>query len=182
MQAAGMFTVFSYMAVVLKDFIGATPFIISMMFLCFGITGVIGNLIGARAMDRVGAAKVGMIAMGCMLTAIVLWPLTRGSLPITVLLTFVWGLGCFAINGAQQARLIGLAPNLSSASVALNSSAIYLGQATGAFIGGLMITAHGTANLSYVAAVFMALAMLISRAAANLSAQKLPTEPAIAPR
>ncbi|TFV92546.1 MFS transporter, partial [Oxalobacteraceae bacterium OM1] len=130
-QAMGMFTLFSYMALVLKDFIDATPTTVSMMFLCFGITGVTGNVIGARVMDRVGPVRVGVAAMSSMLLAITLWPLTRGSLPVTVVLTLMWGLGCFAVNGSQQVRLIGIAPQLASASVALNSSAIYLGQALG---------------------------------------------------
>jgi predicted MFS family arabinose efflux permease len=172
LQAAGMFTVFSYMALLLKDFIGASPTTISMMFFCFGVTGVIGNIIGARVMDRIGAAKVAMAAIGCMLTAIVLWPLTRGSLPITVVLILIWGFGCFAVNGAQQARLVAMAPQLASASVALNSSAIYLGQAVGAFAGGLIISSHGTGTLSFFGAVPLAVAMAVSLLAANMSSRR----------
>lgn len=167
-QALGMFTIFSYMALLLKDFIGATPTVISLMFLCFGITGVIGNFLGARVMDHVGPMRVGVMAMGCMLTAITLWPLTRGSLPVAVILTLVWGLGCFAVNGAQQARLVSMAPQLASASVSLNSSAIYLGQATGAFLGGVIVTAQGTANLSFYSAVPMAAAIAVSLYASAL--------------
>jgi predicted MFS family arabinose efflux permease len=172
LQAAGMFTVFSYMALLLKDFIGASPTTISMMFFCFGVTGVIGNIIGARVMDRIGAAQVAMAAIGCMLTAVVLWPLTRGSLPITVVLILIWGFGCFAVNGAQQARLVAMAPQLASASVALNSSAIYLGQAVGAFAGGLIISSHGTGTLSFFGAVPLAVAMAVSLLAANMSSRR----------
>ncbi|WP_292933094.1 MFS transporter [Noviherbaspirillum sp.] len=171
-QALGMFTVFSYMALLLKDFIGATPTVISLLFLCFGATGVTGNVIGARVMDRVGPVRVGVAAMDCMLTAIVLWPLTRGSLPITVVVILIWGLGCFAVNGAQQARLVSMAPQLASASVSMNSSAIYLGQATGAFIGGLIVSTQGTANLSFYGALPMAAGIAVSLFAANLSKRK----------
>jgi predicted MFS family arabinose efflux permease len=166
-QALGMFTLFSYMALVLKDFIGATPTVISLIFLCFGITGVIGNVLGARMMDRIGPTRVGLAAMACMLGALLLWPLTRNSLPMTVMVTLVWGLGCFAVNSAQQARLVAMAPSLASASVALNSSAIYLGQASGAFIGGVIVSTHGTGSLSLFGAGPMALAMLVSLFAAK---------------
>jgi predicted MFS family arabinose efflux permease len=172
LQAAGMFTVFSYMALLLKDFIGASPTTISMMFFCFGVTGVIGNIIGARVMDRIGAAQVAMAAMGCMLTAIALWPLTRGSLPITVVMILIWGFGCFAVNGAQQARLVAMAPQLASASVALNSSAIYLGQAVGALAGGLIISSRGTGTLSFFGAVPLAVAIAVSLLAANMSSRR----------
>ena len=51
----------------------------------------------------------------------------------------LWGLGTFAANSVQQARLAGIAPDLTSASIALNTSAIYFGQAAGAGIGGTLI-------------------------------------------
>lgn len=177
-QALGMFTIFSYMALLLKDFLDATPTVISLMFLCFGITGVIGNVAGARVMDHIGPMKVGVIAMGCMLTAIVLWPLTRGSLPFAVVLILVWGLGCFSVNSAQQARLVAMAPQLASASVSLNSSAIYLGQATGAFIGGAIVSTQGTANLSFFSAVPMAAAIAVSLYASALSNRRRLAEAA----
>lgn len=177
-QALGMFTTFSYMALLLKEFIGATPTVISLLFLCFGITGVIGNVLGARVMDRIGPMRVGVIAMGCMLAAIALWPLTRDSLPIAVVLTLVWGLGCFAVNGAQQARLVAMAPQLASASVSLNSSAIYLGQAIGAFVGGVIVSAEGTANLSFYSAVPMAAAIAVSLYASALCNRRRLAEPA----
>lgn len=177
-QALGMFTTFSYMALLLKDFLDASPTVISLLFLCFGITGVIGNVAGARVMDHIGPMKVGVIAMGCMLTAITLWPLTRGSLPVAVMLVLIWGLGCFSVNSAQQARLVAMAPHLASASVSLNSSAIYLGQATGAFIGGAIVSAQGTANLSFYSAVPMAAAIAVSLYASALSNRRRLAEAA----
>jgi predicted MFS family arabinose efflux permease len=171
-QAAGQFTLFSYMARALKDFIDATPITISMMFACFGVTGVIGNVIGSRVMDRIGAARVALIAMALMGTAMALWPLTRGSLAITVGLTLLWGLGCFTVNGAQQARLVSLAPSLAPASVSLNSSALYLGQAFGAFVGGILISSEGTGNLSIVGAVLLGVAIIVSQIALNMATRR----------
>jgi predicted MFS family arabinose efflux permease len=173
-----MFTMFAYMALLLKDFIGASPTVISLLFLCFGVTGVIGNVIGARVMDRIGAMRVGVAAMSCMLLAILCWPLSRGSLPISAGLMLLWGLGCFAINGAQQARLVGMAPSLASASVSLNSSAIYLGQAAGAFLGGVIVSSDGTASLSFYAAAPMALAIVVSVLASNLAERRRMVEAA----
>lgn len=171
-QAVGMFGMFSYMALILKDFINADPTMISLMFLCFGVTGVLGNIIGARVMDRIGPVRVGMAAMACMLAAIALWPLSRGSLTVTVALILIWGLGCFSVNSAQQVRLITMAPRLAAASVSLNSSAIYLGQALGAFTGGIILSSQGTANLSFFAAIPMAAALAVSWYAATMSNQR----------
>jgi predicted MFS family arabinose efflux permease len=172
MQAGGQFTVFSYMALILRDFIGATPTTISLLFAAFGVTGVIGNVIGTRVMDRIGAPRVGMVAMACMAAALLLWPLTRGSVPMMLALTLLWGLGCFVFNGAQQARLIGMAPPLASASVALNSSALYLGQAFGALAGGIIIGLSGTGSLSPVGLALMITAMAMSQAASVMIARR----------
>ena len=52
----------------------------------------------------------------------------------------------------QQARLGAAAPALAPALMALNSSAIYLGQAAGASSGGWLIAHHGYGPLSFVGA------------------------------
>jgi predicted MFS family arabinose efflux permease len=171
-QAAGMFTVTSYLALMLKDFIGATPPMISLVFAAFGLTGVVGNIIGSRVMDRVGTARVGMISMACMALAMALWPFTRGSLPITLALALLFGAGGFAVNSSQQARLIDLAPQLASASIALNSSAIYLGQAFGALAGGALVATRGTAELSLVGSALMVVAMAVSRVASGMALRR----------
>jgi predicted MFS family arabinose efflux permease len=172
-QALGLFTAFAYMALILKESLDATPATISILFLCFGVTGVLGNFIGARVMDRIGPIWVGVTGMSFMLAALVSWPLTHGSLAMTVVVIMVWGLGCFSVNSSQQVRLLTMAPQLASASLALNSSAIYLGQALGAFLGGLIIALQGTsANLSYFGAVPMALGIAVSLLAANMSRRR----------
>ena len=60
-----------------------------------------------------------------------IWPLAT-SLALAAIVIIPWGLGCFSSNSAQQARLVGIAAPLASASIALNSSAMYAGQALGA--------------------------------------------------
>lgn len=167
--AAGQFTAFSYMAVILKEFIGATPEMISLLFFLFGVSAVAGTILGARVMDRLGAAHVALISMACMAIALALWSLTRGSLTLSIALLILWGFGCFAFNGAQQVRLVNLAPHLASASVSLNSSALYMGQAFGALVGGLIITKYSMDYLSIVGAVLMLAAMAMSRAALGMA-------------
>ena len=65
-----------------------------------------------------------------------------------VLVIVVWGAGSFAFVSAQQARLGATAPALASASIALNSSSLYAGQALGAAIGGVLLATLGDAALA----------------------------------
>ena len=86
----------------------------------------------------------------------------------------IWGLPVFACNAAQQARLMTLAPELASASVALNSSGIYLGQAIGAAIGGWVISHQGFSALNWWALGFVLLAIGVSMRAAAAAGQSRP--------
>ena len=89
----------------------------------------------SRNIDRLGAGRMVMLTTAMIAVSLLLWPLGTTMASMAPVL-MPWGLGCFAANSAQQARLVGLAPALASGSVALNSSGIYIGQAVGAGAGG----------------------------------------------
>jgi predicted MFS family arabinose efflux permease len=73
-----------------------------------------------------------------------------------------WALGCFSSNSTQQARLGQAAPMLAPALMALNTSAIYLGQAAGAASGGWLIAHFGFAPLNWVGLAWIAAALALS--------------------
>jgi predicted MFS family arabinose efflux permease len=59
----------------------------------------------------------------------------------------------------QQVRLVTAAPALASASVSLNTSVLYVGQAIGSAIGGLLYAHELLRGIGYVAIAFVALAL-----------------------
>jgi DHA1 family inner membrane transport protein len=71
------------------------------------------------------------------------------------------GLGFSASNSIQQARLVQAAPELASASVALNTSSVYVGQAIGSGLGGVMYSAGLLRELGFVGVFFVAMAIVI---------------------
>src|SRR4029079_19034803 len=81
-------------------------------------------------------------------------------------------LGTFSSNSLQQSRLIAHAPALASASVALNTSTIYLGQAVGAGVGGRIVVEHLLTWLTPVGAIFAALAIALTVAASRLDRRR----------
>jgi predicted MFS family arabinose efflux permease len=161
LSGAGQFTLFSYFAPYYKLTLGATAAHISGLFIWFGIFGLAGNVLVSRYVDRIGAHKAVAITLALMFVALVLWPLGT-SFAIVAALLVPWGLGCFAGNSAQQARLALAAPAVAPALMALNTSAIYLGQAAGASTGGWLIAHAGYAVLSYAGAAWMAAAIGLS--------------------
>jgi predicted MFS family arabinose efflux permease len=158
LSGAGQFTLFSYFAPYYKLTLGASAAQIGLLFIWFGMFGLIGNVLISRHVDRLGAHRAVAITLGLMLASLLLWPLGTSIWLIAAILT-PWGLGCFGGNSAQQARLSIAAPAAAPALMALNTSAIYLGQAAGASSGGWLIAHVGYGALSWAGAAWMAIAV-----------------------
>jgi len=161
LQGAGQFTLFSYMAPFYKQMLSATPTQISLLFAWFGAFGLIGNVLLSRNVDRVGAGRAAAFTISLIGLSLLLWPFAT-SLVATALVLVPWALGCFSTNSAQQARLGHAAPLLAPALMALNTSAIYLGQAAGAAGGGWLIAHGGFAPLHWVGLAWVIVALALS--------------------
>lgn len=159
--SASQFVLFSYFAPYYKETLGISAATLSLLFVSFGAFGLIGNLAMSRNIDRIGAANSVMIAIACMAVSMLAWPLGT-SVVLAALVAAPWALGCFSSNSAQQARLVGIAPGLASGSIALNSSAMYAGQAIGAGGGGWLIAKGSMGMLHWAGLAGLLLAMLFS--------------------
>jgi len=94
-----------------------------------------------------------------MLVGLTGWAVGAGVYPLMVASVAIWGLGFASSNSMQQVRLIGAAPALASASVSLNTSVLYVGQAVGSAIGGVLYAGGWLHGSGYVAMGFVALAV-----------------------
>jgi predicted MFS family arabinose efflux permease len=161
LSAAGQFTLFSYFAPYYRQELGTSAAGVSGLFLWFGLFGLIGNLLLTRFIERIGAARCATLMMGCMAISLLAWPLA-GTVATMALVLVPWALGCFSTNSAQQARLAEAAPALAPALLALNTSAIYLGQAVGAAGGGALILHSGYSLLHWAGLAWMLVAIALS--------------------
>ena len=171
LQSAAQFALFSYLVPGMKTLVGATPSIVSALLAVFGVVGVAGNAACGRLIDRFGSSLVVMAAILTMAFGHILWALTPGSLLALVAALIFWGAGCFAVNSAQQARLVGLSPPHAPVSIALNTSAIYLGQAVGTAAAGSTLELapdwHSYAALPAISLPLFAAAAALSIASAR---------------
>ena len=169
LYSAGQFVLFGYFAPYYKAYLDITPTQLSLMFAWFGSFGLLGNVLMSRHIDRLGAPRAVMWGVGSMGLSLLLWPLGT-SLWLAALICVPWGLGCFSSNSAQQARLVGIAPALASGSVALNTSAMYAGQAVGAALGGWQIAMGHMGQLHWFGLAGLLGAMAMSAWAARQGA------------
>ncbi len=161
LAGAGQFTLFSYFAPYFKSVIGAGTNEVTLLFVWFGVFGVIGNTLASRYVDRFGADRAVAFALVLMAGSLLAWPWALSGIALGVVLV-PWALACFATQSMQQARLGGAAPLLAPALMALNTSAIYLGQAAGASSGGWLIAHRGYGLLSVVGLAWLAAAIALS--------------------
>ena len=172
LSASGQFSIFSYMAPIFRGELGAGANAITALFFWFGVFGLAGNVLVSRSIDRLGAAPLVAGLLALMLVSFALWPMAQ-SVVVMGLVLVPWALACFASNSAQQARLGAAAPTLAPVLMALNTSAIYGGQALGAAGGGAVIAANEAAarapfgGLALLAAAWMAAALALSLWAAR---------------
>jgi MFS transporter, DHA1 family, inner membrane transport protein len=161
LSASGQFTLFSYFAPYYRQALGASAAAVSLLFMWFGAAGFVGNVWLQRVVDRFGAARcvnAGLLGIALSMFA---WPFAATVALMAIVLT-PWALGCFSSNSAQQARLGAAAPALAPALMALNTSAMYVGQGIGAATGGALIAAGGYAPLHWAGLAWLVAALALS--------------------
>ncbi len=174
LSGTGQFTTWAYIAPFTHAMLGPSPELFSALLAWLGACGLIGNVLASRNASRpVGRSWAGAhwnVHLGCtsMALGLLLMALFAGNLWGFLLAATFWGGGVFASNSSQQARLGAASPELAGASIALNTSMIYLGQAAGSLIGGSVIAQWGFGVLPVFGAVLVSAAIAMSFRATRL--------------
>jgi predicted MFS family arabinose efflux permease len=161
LQMSGQFVVFTFMGPLLNKLTGAGPDAIGLVFALYGICGFLGVVIATRIVDTWGPYRTSLLFTCLVLAGMTGWALGAGSLALMACAVVVWGLGFASSNSMQQVRLVAAAPPLASATVALNTSVLYIGQAVGSAVGGLLFAHELLHTLGFVAVAFVVLALIL---------------------
>ena len=152
---SGQLIVFVYLAPLLQKLTGASHEVIGLMFALFGVAAFVGNVIATNIVGKLGGFATSGIFLTCTLIGLLLWSFGIGYLPVMAAGIAFMGLGFAATNSMQQARLVQAGPDLASASVALNTSGVYVGQAIGSGVGGIMFGLGWLPGIGFVGAAFV---------------------------
>ncbi len=125
---SGQMTVFSYIAPILRDSFAGGPAQVAIAFAVSGIAGVTGNAIAARIVAPLGIDRVIAMAIACLIAGLAILAASFGHFSLALLGIALWGLGSFSSNSLQQSRLVAIAPAVAAATVALNTSVVYVGK------------------------------------------------------
>lgn len=161
LQMSGQFVVFTFMGPLLKKLTEASPDAIGVLFAIYGVCGFLGVVLATRVVDAWGPYRTSLLFTCLLLAGIAGWALSAGTLRLMAIAVAIWGLGFASTNSMQQVRLVAAAPPLAPATVALNTSVLYIGQAVGSAIGGLLYAREQLHSLGFVAVGFVVLALIL---------------------
>ena len=161
LTTSALFVIFTYLGPLLLKLLDAGPRTIGTFFALFGVAGFIGNVLATRVVTRLGAFATSFVFILSMFIGALVWSLGVGMLAAMAVGIVLQGFGFAAANSMQQARLVATAPELSSATVALNTSSIYVGQALGSALGGFLFEHEHLLAVGYATVVFFGAALAV---------------------
>jgi DHA1 family inner membrane transport protein len=160
----GMFGAFSYLAYTFTEVGGFSSTDVAWLLMVYGVGLVVGNLVGGRAADH-DRDRALLLALAGLTVTLAVFGLLATSATASVVLVFLMGVFGFAGVPGMITRVTDYAQGAALAASA-NVSASNIGNALGAWAGGVAITAglgytaplHVGAGIVLAAVVVMAVA------------------------
>ena len=149
---AGMFCVFSYLAVTLLEVTGVAPLVVPLAVATFGAGTLVGNLAGGWLFERLQFAAVGVVLLWSV-AVLLLFPFAVQTLWSALLAAFLVGT-MVALSPPLQTRLMDVAADAQTLAAASHHAAFNVANALGPWLGGLAIGAGlGWTVTGYVGAL-----------------------------
>lgn len=165
----GMFALYSYISPTLTEVAGVGESAVPWVLALFGLGMTTGAVFGGRFIDRSPQRTMigGLIAMGSVLA---LYAVTATSPVAAIGLVFVVGITTQTVAGAITVHLMDVSPDAPSLAAASTHSALNIANASGAWLGGMVIAAgHGYLATAWLGAglCFAGLAVALTGVAAG---------------
>src|SRR3984957_19050015 len=168
LASTSLFCIYTYVAPMLLTVTRVSPHIVTLTLLLFGVGITIGNLLGGKLSDWRPLAFLLGALLTLIATELLLYLAEPYAIP-AIAMILIWGAVQFAAGAPLQSRIVDHAyeaPNLAST---LNQGAFNLGNATGASVGGLMLTAgYGYRQLPLASIGVTVLMLTLAFIATNL--------------
>jgi len=177
----GMFGAFTYIAFTLTEVSGFAAASVPWLLILFGVGLFIGNVLGGRAADRSVDGTL-IVVLAALVVVLVAFALTARSQGATIAsLVLLGGFGFATVPGLQM-RVMSYASEAPTLASGANIAAFNLGNALGALLGGLTISAGlGYTSPIWAGAVVTAAGLAVMLvAAARARRSRLPMPPGAA--
>jgi DHA1 family inner membrane transport protein len=157
----GMFGAFTYIAFTLTEVSGFASTMVPWLLVVFGVGLFVGNFAGGRAADRALTPAL-VVTLALLTVVLVVFALTAHSKVMTVVSLLLMGVVGFATVPGLQLRIMGYAKEAPTMASGANIAAFNVGNALGAWLGGLAIGAGlGFTSPLWVGAAVTAAGLLL---------------------
>ena len=136
----GVFCWYSYITPLLTQVSGFSAESVTPLMVLAGFGMVVGNLVSGRLSDRYTPGRVGTVVLGILSISLVLVFFFSSNPWCSALLMALCTAGLFAVSGPEQVLIIRVAPGGEMLGGAAVQIAFNLGNAVGAYVGGLAVT------------------------------------------
>lgn len=133
----GFFAWYSYIAPLLTEVSGHSQTVVSYAMVIAGSGMVVGNFIGAKMAEIFTPMKAVIISLSLMVTVLVLNSVIATDPTLILIWTFVIGMISFTVSTPIQMAFIRSAKGSEMLGASMNHSAFNMGNASGAYFGGL---------------------------------------------
>ncbi|MDY4294747.1 MULTISPECIES: MFS transporter [unclassified Xanthomonas] len=167
---AGVFAVYTYVQPLLTQVTGVADSAVSPLLLVFGVGMIVGNVLGGRLADRRPRQAL-PLSLGVLAVVLAALPLALPSAPAMTLGIGLLGVAAFATVAPLQVWVLGKAGEAGRhLASSLNIGAFNLGNALGAWLGGLVLGHGGSlSQLPWVAALLTLAGLAVALGALRLS-------------
>ncbi|MET0523200.1 MAG: MFS transporter [Nocardioides sp.] len=152
----GMFGAFTYIAYTLTGVSGFASSTVPWLLVLFGLGLFAGNYYGGRSADR-SVPKTLAVVLGALVLVLTFFALTASSQALTIVSLVLMGLFGFATVPGLQMRIMAYAEQAPTVASGANIAAFNVGNATGAWLGGITITA----GLGYTSPIWVGAALTL---------------------
>ncbi|MEW9550297.1 MFS transporter [Nonomuraea sp. NPDC050783] len=165
----GMFGAFTYIAFTLTEVSGFAAATVPWLLVLFGAGTFAGNYAGGRAADRSLNGSLTVI-LALLAAVLAVFALTAGSQVVTVVSLLLMGAVGMATAPGLQLRIMRYAPDAPTMASGANIAAFNIGNAFGAWLGGLAIGA----GLGYVSPLWVGAGITVAGLAVLVAASARP--------
>ncbi len=153
----GFFAIYSYVAPLVTQIAGSPAWVVPIVLVLMGLGMTLGNLVGGHLadIDLKRTLVGGLIGLALVLVLLALtaqWILALGFF------VFATGFVSSVLSPTIQTRLMDVAGDNQSIAAALNHSALNIGNALGAFLGGAVIAA----GFGFIAPAWVGVALALA--------------------
>ncbi|MCA0368044.1 MAG: MFS transporter [Proteobacteria bacterium] len=136
--SSAMFTVFTYIAPILREQTHASLGFVTAMLVTYGLGLTVGNWLGGKFADK-SVDRTLIVTLAALSVLLIAFAVAMPFAVPTSILVFLWGIASFALVPPLQVRVMTAASDAPNLASSMNIGAFNLGNAIGAAVGGMVI-------------------------------------------